>query len=417
MKRPRSLRRDLALGLGAGLTVLWIIAMLGASLIVHEELDEVYDSLMAETADRLLPLAVGRGAADLPPQAEALLTWVLRDADGTILLRSGEADPATFDTPPPEGFSTRGDTRHFVRSMADRSIDIASPLKERREARWGVLSALLLPALILLPLCLLGIIWFTGARLRPVAALSTEVAGRHPDDLRPLVTHGLQTELLPVRDEMNRLMASLATTLEAERAFSANAAHELRTPIAATLAHAQLLLDGAEGPLRDRALLVEAELKRVTRLVEKLLQLARADHVISDGKVTDVGPILRIVAGDFGLRPDVPDTPVRLPIDADAFAILARNLIENAVTHGTSAKVSLSATGELRVSNESRVLSQSDLARLTRRFERAEARTAGSGLGLAIVAAVVRSSGFGLELASPCQGHDSGFEAIVRPRD
>ena len=69
----RSLRRDLALGLGAGLTVLWIVAMLGAALIVREELDEVYDSLMEETADRLLPFMAGPESPALPPRAEALL--------------------------------------------------------------------------------------------------------------------------------------------------------------------------------------------------------------------------------------------------------------------------------------------------------------------------------------------------------
>ena len=416
MSGPRSLRRDLALGLGAGLTVLWIVAMLGASLIVRDELDEVYDSLMEETADRLLPLAVGSGATHLPPRAEALLTWVLRDAAGKIVLRSEEAEAGTFALPAPDGFSTRDDQRHFVRSLQGHSLDIASPLRERRVATRGVLMALLLPALILLPLCLWGIVRFTNTRLRPVAALSTEVAGRHPDDLRPLTTPGLQSELLPVRDEMNRLMASLSRTLEAERAFSANAAHELRTPIAATLAHVQLLLaEAPAGPLRDRAQVVEGELKRVTRLVEKILQLARAEHAAVGGAVTDVGPVLRLVASDFGLHADLPRDPVRLPIDADAFAIIARNLIENAVTHGHGAEVTLSADGVLRVANGGRVLSPGDLARLTQRFERVEARTAGSGLGLAIVAAIARNAGFGLELTSPRPDHPDGFRAVLRP--
>ncbi|WP_062763141.1 histidine kinase dimerization/phospho-acceptor domain-containing protein [Falsirhodobacter sp. alg1] len=416
MKKPRSLRRDLALGLGAGLTALWILAMLGATLIVREELDEVYDSLMEQTADRLLPLAADRDLVDLPPQAEALLFWAVRDENGTILQQSTGASADIFAVPSPEGFSTRDDHRYFVRSTAGRTLDVASPLNERREAAWGVLSTLLFPALLLLPLCLFGVIAFTSYRLRPVRALSAEVAGRTPDDLRPLMTSGLQAELLPIRDEMNHLMANLSKALHAERAFSANAAHELRTPIAATLAHVQLLMsEVSSGPAADRARRIERELKRVTRLVEKLLQLARAEHLVPQDTVTDVSPILRLVADDFQVRPLVPAGAVDLRIDPDAFAILARNLIENAVCHGTDVQVCLSPDGTLRVSNGGAVVPAATLAQLTRRFERANSRAEGSGLGLAIVATIAQGANLKLELASPRHGYDDGFEAVISP--
>ncbi|MDH2326039.1 histidine kinase dimerization/phospho-acceptor domain-containing protein [Cereibacter sp. SYSU M97828] len=413
--KARSLRRDLALGLGAGLTVLWIVAMLGAALIVREELDEVYDSLMEETADRLLPFVAGPEMPALPPRAEALLTWALHDADGVRY--SDDADPADFPVDPPEGFSTAGDQRHFVRRLGDIVLDIASPLQERREALRGVMTALILPALALLPLCLLGIVGFTNRRLRPVAALSAEVAGRSPGDLRALTTPALPAELTPVRDEMNRLMADLAATLEAEKAFSANAAHELRTPIAASLAHVQLLRDASDGPLRERAEKTEAELNRVARLAEKLLQLARADHAKTVASPVDVAPILRLVAGDFRLTADVPDVPAPLHIDPDAFAILARNLIENAVTHGTGATIRLQADGTLHVANDGTMVPAETLTLLTRRFERAGARTAGSGLGLAIVSAIAENAGLKLHLRSPREGSDQGFEVIVLAKE
>ncbi|QUS35683.1 sensor histidine kinase [Falsirhodobacter algicola] len=410
----RSLRRDLAIGLGAGLTVLWILAMLGATLILREELGEVYDSLMEETADRLLPFMGAEDIADLPPRAEVLLTWALHDAEGMRF--SDDADPADFAPDPPEGFSTARDQRHFVRRSGGRVLDIASPLQERREALREVMTALILPALALLPLCLWGIVWFTNRRLRPVADLSTEVAGRSPGDLQALTTPALPAELLPVRDEMNRLMADLSEALAAERAFSANAAHELRTPIAATLAHVQLLRDAADGPLRDRADKAEGELKRVTRLAEKLLQLARAEHAGFVSGPVDVAPILQLVARDFGMSPEIPAAPVVLRIDPDAFAILARNLIENAVHHGRNAEIRLQADGTLVVANDGPVVPPGALAHLTRRFERAGARNAGSGLGLAIVAAVAGNAGFDLTLRSPRQGSVQGFEAIVGPK-
>jgi two-component system OmpR family sensor kinase len=414
--KARSLRRDLTLGLGLGLTVLWIVAMLGAWLIVREEMDEVYDSLMEETAHRLLPIAVPRDKTDPPAQAEALLTWVLRDLSGAIIMRSGERNDDVFAVIPAEGFSTIGDFRHFVRTDDSRSLDVASPMQERREAAQEILLALLVPGLALLPLSLVGIAWFTRRKFRSILALSAEVSGRQSNDLHPLATSDLQAELLPIRDAVNRLMGTLNEALDAERAFSANAAHELRTPIAATLAHVQrLVAETSSGPAHDRARMVEAELKRVTRVVEKLLQLARAENASdAPAQTVDAVQVLQLVAGDFGAALQAPDAPLWVRLDADALAILARNLIENAVLHGRNVRVSLSNDGWLRILNEGSVVLPDTLPLLTRRFERGTSRQQGSGLGLAIVSAIVRDNELPLALYSPARGQEDGFEACVR---
>jgi two-component system OmpR family sensor kinase len=414
--RARSLRRDLTLGLGLGLTVLWILAMLGASLTVREEMNEVYDSLMEEMVDRLLPLALQQRNQDLPAEAEALLTWVLRDATGTVLLRSAEAEEDVFAVAAENGFSTIGDFRHFVRADGGRSLDVASPMQERREAARGILLALLVPALILLPLSLVGVAWITRRNLRSVTALSSEVSGREPNDLHPLSTPGLPTELLPIRDAVNRLMNTLNNALDAERAFSANAAHELRTPIAATLAHVQrLVAETPGGPAQDRVRTIEAESKRVTRLVEKLLQLARAESTPSRPVgPTDAVQILQMIADDQRVPLQVPGVPLAVRMDADALAMLVRNLIENAVVHGRNVQVNLSDDGLLRVVNDGTAVPPEILPNLTRRFERAGSREQGSGLGLAIVSAIARGNGLTLTLHSPAEGRKDGFEARVR---
>lgn len=411
----RSLRRDLTLGLSLGLTVLWVIAMLGAALIVREELAEIYDSLMEETANRLLPMDASTTGSPPPPLAEALLIWVRRDADGAIIARSPGARDEVFATPAPDGFSTIGDFRHFVRGDGESRLDIASPLAERREAAQGVLLALLVPMLILLPLCLFGIAWFMRRNLRSLDALSVEVAGRAPDDLHPLATPGLKAELLPIRDAVDRLMAKLGGALDAERAFSANAAHELRTPIAAVLAHVQRLMsETPPGPAMDRARMVEGELKRVTRLVEKLLQLARAENGAGPPATpVDAVRILRLVALDFDVATDLPEAQVLVRMDADALAMLARNLIENAAIHGHDARVSLTPDGVLGVTNAGPAVAPDMLPRLTQRFERAQSRKDGSGLGLAIVLAICRTNGLVPQLHSPARGRADGFEACV----
>lgn len=258
-----------------------------------------------------------------------------------------------------------------------------------------------------------------------MAALSAEVAGRDASDLAPLTTAGLQAELMPIRDAVNRLMAHLARTLEAERNFTANAAHELRTPVAASLAQTQrLIAEAPDGPLRDRARAIEAELQRLARLGAKLLDLSRAEGgAVLAPAPRDLAPILDLVVADF-TRAGAPRLRLSLPaaapsrLDPDAFAILARNLIENALTHGDPAQpvaVTLGADASLRVVNAGPVVPPDQLDRLTRRFERAGSRARGAGLGLAIAASIAEAAGARLVLSSPAPGRNDGFEAALIP--
>lgn len=147
----------------------------------------------------------------------------------------------------------------------------------------------------------------------------------------------LPAELAPIRDAANRLMERLWHALEAQRSFASNAAHELRTPIAATLAHTQrLVAEAPQGPLRERAIRVESELKRMVRLSEKLLQLARAEGAgVIAAQPQDMVPILAALIDDLSrdlpprrIHLSLPDAAVSSHLDPDAFAVLARNLVE-----------------------------------------------------------------------------------------
>lgn len=438
--RPRSLLRDLALGLSLGLSVFWLLAMLAAALAVRHELWEIFDAALQQTAERILPLAVSeqinaddatgtRHISAIGVQSEAQITWVLRDAVGTIRLFSSEADMAVFTDPVSEGLHTVNDHRIYARSAVSGAyrIEVAEPLSYRREAQFDTIGAMVMPLFLLLPVSVFGIALFTRARLRPVAALSIEVAGRDASDLTPLTTPGLQAELVPIRTAVDRLMARLARTLEAERSFTANAAHELRTPVAAVLAQTQrLIAEAPDGPLRQRAQGIEAELKRLARLAEKLLHLSRAEGggVLSETP-QDMTPILSMVAEDFArsgeggrLRLTLPEGPAMSRIDPDAFAILARNLIENALIHGDPADpvaITLAPDGGLVVTNGGPIIPAHALAQLTTRFERAGSTASGSGLGLAIAAAIAGGTGAKLVLISPATGRRDGFEARFHP--
>ncbi len=230
--------------------------------------------------------------------------------------------------------------------------------------------------------------------------------------------------MMPVATAVNDLLGNVRRTLDAERHFAANAAHELRTPMAAALAQVQRLLAESSDPaVRQRATGIETALKRLNHLAGKLLQLARAEGGrLRTGMPLDLGPILRMVVAELDpdgrrIQHDKPPAPVSSDIDPDAFAILARNLIENALKHGTAGepvRVTLEAndgSGRLCVSNQGPVVPADVLARLTTRFERGDTSAAGSGLGVPIAQAIAAGTQGRLDLQSPAPGQPDGFEA------
>ncbi|HRJ02759.1 MAG TPA: HAMP domain-containing sensor histidine kinase, partial [Hyphomonas sp.] len=175
---------------------------------------------------------------------------------------------------------------------------------------------------------------------------------------------------------------------------------------------------------KARASDIEATLKRLTRLSERLMQLARAEGGrLRLEQVSDLRPVARILtdelsrtAGADRISLSLPDDPLMSDLDPDVFAILYRNLVENALRHGadgTPIHVSLASDGVLTVANDGPVVPNETLARLADRFERAGKLRDGNGLGLAIVHAIAQRIGSALVLKSPRPGQDSGFEACL----
>ncbi|MFA7431819.1 MAG: HAMP domain-containing sensor histidine kinase, partial [Rhodospirillaceae bacterium] len=174
-----------------------------------------------------------------------------------------------------------------------------------------------------------------------------------------------------------------------------------------------------------RAADIERTLKRLTRLAERLMQLARAEGgQLRLDRASDLRPVARIVVEDIArtgspgrIKLTLSETSVMSDLDPDTFGILCRNLVENAVRHGaegTPVEVTLTSDGQLTVSNEGPALPPETLERLTARFERAGASTDGSGLGLAIVAAIADRVESPLVLKSPRSGASFGFEATFK---
>ncbi|WP_443695227.1 sensor histidine kinase [Pseudomonas sp.] len=438
MKSSISLQKRLGLGLTLGMTLLWLGATVGAWLVVQHELNEAFDSALEETAQRILPLAVLEISNREEPRAaqhvatlkvhKEYLTYLVRDAQGQILMQSHDADPKIFNERPSEGFSTTQKYRLYGASALRDTvfIEIAEPLAHRREAAREALLALLVPLLALIPISLLGTWLFVRLSLRSVLAYRRAVEARGVGDLSPISVARLPAEIDPLADAVNHLLERLRKALEAERSFTANSAHELRTPLAATLAQIQRLRQEApEGPLRVRAAKIEDSLRELARLSEKLMQLAKAEGggLLAEAP-QDLIPLLAHGVDEWNrssgqrIRLQLPtEGSVYCAIDPDAFGILLRNLIENALKYGAADQpvdVSLTDQALLRVVNGGPAVPASVLQRLTERFVRGSSEASGTGLGLAIAKTIAHGVKARMTLASPAPGREDGFEVNVQ---
>lgn len=440
MRMPGSLQGRLALALGLGLTVLWLTTALVTATLLRAEMDKVFDSTLEETAQRILPLVVldiiSREEEGIDQRIatlrehEEFFTYIVRDNQGRVLLRSHAAQDADF--PPFEGMGFRQTATHRLYYDAALqgtiTIAMAEPLSHRAEVAREVLAGLALPLIVVLPFGLFGVFWIVRRSLRPVRRFSRAVASRGARDLSSVAADSLPGEIKPVAEAVNDLLDRLGRTLEAERSFTANAAHELRTPVAAALAQTQrLMAETSDANAAGRAAEIEVALKRLTRLSEKLMQLARAEggRLRRETK-SDLRPVLSMVlsefdaaAGPLRIERKISSEPALSDLDPDAFAIVVRNLIENALRHGsgeTPVQVQLTSGGALHVINDGPPVAPETMAHLVSRFERGQTATKGSGLGLAIVQAIADGAQTDLTLYSPAQGRTNGFEAVFEPQ-
>lgn len=435
MRWAESLQARLALWLGTVLTVLWLAATLWAITDLRHEVAEVFDSGLMETTQRLLPLTVTEiinhdpsdGVQHLAPisEHEEFFTYIVRDETGTVLLQSHSAVAARFPDWQGAGFAQNATHRFYSEATLRGTIrmTVAEPLEERNETIAEMTGRLILPVLLVLPLTLLAVVVLVRLGLSGLTRFRAGLADRGAHDLSPVPVADLPAELRPVAETINDVLNRLSNAFEAERAFAANAAHELRTPLAGAIAQAQRLRsETRDAATASRAEAIEATLKRLTRTAERLMQLARAEGGrLRTDTPADLRPVLRIITDEITGANDrlslcLPDTPVLSDLDVDAVAIIARNLIDNALRHGAKdgpVDITLSPDGQLCVANDGPVVPADTLAHLTDRFAR-HGPSEGSGLGLAIVAAIARRVDAPLQLHSPRPGTDSGVAATIR---
>jgi len=271
--------------------------------------------------------------------------------------------------------------------------------------------------------------WLVAATLAPLQRVAAEVRERGERWLQPLPADGLPSEVSPLVIALNALLQRLGASLDTQRAFVADAAHELRSPLTALKLQLQWLQRAPDEAARAAAITSLAEgIDRSTRLVEQLLALARIEPGAPQSPAEDLelGELVRQAVADTapyavsrGTRFELAaDAPVRLRGHPAALAVMARNLADNAVRYsppGARVAVQVSMDGPhptLVVEDDGPGIPEAERERVFDRFyRRADVTEAGSGLGLAIVQSVAQRHGAQVRLGPSALG---GLRAEVR---
>ena len=309
--------------------------------------------------------------------------------------------------------------RTFTLVRGDLRITTADRQVEREALNLSVLLAASVPVGMALMVCLL-LLWLgIGQGLAPLKRMRDALMRRDADSLQPLQISPLPSELQPLLDSQNQLLARIAKAIERERRLTGDAAHELRSPLTAIKTHLQVARM-TDGEAREQSLAhAEAGADRLHRTLEQLLLLARVEGSLSfdDGVQCSAEQVARLAIHDAAsgaadriivqVPADLPATALKVP---SVLAIAAlRNLLDNALRHTPEeARVELKLRAEGQfiyfvVRDHGPGISPQTLQHMTQRFWRND-NSNGCGLGLAIVQAIVERCGGELQFDSQPDG-------------
>jgi two-component system sensor histidine kinase QseC len=439
-RRGHSIRRRLLLALLATSLLAWGTTLLFSYRDTRHELNELLDAHLAQSAS-LLIAQVSHETDEIDVEHSPRLHHYQRKVafqiweQGKSLILHSASAPNVRLSPVDQGFSDSqvGGYKWRVFSAWDDSRHFLIQVGERREARdalaMTIARNMLLPLLVALPVLAL-LIWFSVARgLRPLQVLGHQVAARDADNLAPIESTTAPDEVLPLLQGLNKLFARVRASIDSERRFTADAAHELRTPLAAIRTQAQVARAAGDDAESRRALdNVIAGCDRAAHLVDQLLTLARLEpdeavqreavdlQALVANVVADLAPAA--IAKDVDLQL-APGPAVQVTGSPALLAIMARNLIDNAIRYtarrsGVQVAVTPTDDGaEFSVLDQGPGIAAQEIGRVWDRFYRVlGSGETGSGLGLSIVKRIAELHDAQVSLAPRAGG--SGLHVRVQ---
>jgi len=421
-----SLRRRLLLSTGLAIAVVGLGCATVAYRLVSDETRTLLDDQLTQIA-RLAAQTVD--GSEIPGRGDEDIVVSVWGADQKLKFSTA----AGLDLPLlPAGFKEvilKGEPyRLYSTLIAGRRIAVAQLVDIRDDQAEAAALAAFLPLLVLMPVLGIVLALVIRAQLNPVRQLATQVARRDPFERAALAASGLPAEVAPLVDEINRLLARQNVAAQRERQFVADAAHALRTPLAALQLQADVL-EGATDPAEYAARLsdLRAGIRRAAHLSNQLLQVARNNPSADSPRVAlEVDWVLNEVLDLY--QPAAAAAGIRLHLDSATHAtvhadfrrllLIFGNLVDNALRYTPAGgEVQLRAqlagdTVQVEVRDQGPGLSQSDLTRVFEPFYRAAAdQGGGSGLGLATVENLVKELGGHVRLSNRDDG--SGLLACV----
>lgn len=393
------------------------------------EVEELFDAQLGQSARVLIGLlSASQGRVPTEQLAQALLetsgehpklghryesklAYQVRDANGAVIARSFNV-PQLTDADWQPGFADLQHEKYQWRGYVLEAPDsgLAVWVGERNDVRGELVDKIvrgtLVPDLLGIPAMVL-LVWFAiGSGLKPLDELARLIRLREPNSLQPIVLSDLPRELEPVQAALNRMLEQLHQLLAREQRFIADAAHELRTPLAVLKIHAENAMQTTDPSEREQALQhLRQGVERATRLISQMLTLARladdqqrqrAPVALLESCRDEVAELLPLALRRHQELELISDSglPDKVDMEPGSLGTLLQNLVGNAIQHapdGGRVLVSLQRRADqllLRVEDSGDGVPAADRERLLERFH-TQGNSQGAGLGLSIVQRIV----------------------------
>ena len=423
-----SIRKRLILYIGSGLLLAWFAANAVSLAMALHELNESADSQMSDLAQSLpyiepekavlLPKvkkSLGKGHTGFAEDKQnGISVW---NADGRLLLSDKRGKEIPFRKI--SGFTDIGKpwqekslrVIYYHDGKTGQTVAVAQPWRNRLEILWNIVWAHLAASLLVLPLMVLLLHLAVKRSIHPLKELASELSERRADNLAP-VSRAVPQETQTLVDALNRLFARVQTSIEREQRFTSDAAHELRSPLAALKVQAEVLAlsDTAEQPYHLQQ--IQQSLNRAEHLINQLLTLARLDP---EQGLKNTAPInweslssqvlqntnLSAREKRIRLKREFLAEPPLLQGDDALLQLMLRNLLDNAVRYSPeNSEVGLYFHADrIEVRDQGTGIAPEHLSRIKERFYRPAGQNAqGSGLGLSIAEHIAKLHGLTLKL-------------------
>ena len=425
---------------------MWTASSVSIYLMIKHELQEIFDESLAETAHALLSIRLGQLNAQHSPYPEIAqgqhnerIIFQIWRQDGQLIYHSvglGQqpviAQPNQRPSKHPYGWIDLNGQRYRTLQVADQAGDYQIHIAEQDHIRQQIFHEtglhLISIAVLFMPILAGLIMILVRISLRPLVHVTEQIHAQSSDALQPIALTHVPTEVLPLVEALNHLLEQIRESFEREKRFTANAAHELRTPLAVIRLHTQVLQGARDAAEAQEAIGdIQTGVDRCSRLMEQLLVLSRVDpnhptqrQALERCNLAEIAQRVitqyrfRLQQLQLVLHTELADAA--LLGNPDHLEIVIRNLLDNAIRYrGDSQHMWMQIQQDathitFRMTDQGVGIPRDERSKVFDRFYRlSNAPSTGSGLGLSIVWQIIQQHQASIEIQDGDQGQGCSF--------